>query len=109
MEAAGATLTSPPNRSFSLDQFCGGKDFNLTQRKFQKEEFTGITQGYKNAAEWYRKAAEYGDLTAHIFLGDMHIEGRGVEQDYALAHMHFNIVGEIYESAIENRENIEEK
>src|SRR5208282_471384 len=43
----------------------------------------GVPQDDKQAAEWYRKAAEQGFAKAQKNLGDMYFLGRGVEQrDY---------------------------
>jgi TPR repeat protein len=44
------------------------------------------------AASWFRIAAERGDARAQYHLADMYLEGRGVPQDYVLAHMWFNLV-----------------
>jgi TPR repeat protein len=40
---------------------------------------------YAKAAEWYRKAAEAGNLFSMLSLGDMYQSGRGVEKDPAQA------------------------
>ena len=42
----------------------------------------GVKQDYKEAVEWYRKAAEQGDATAQCNLGYMCNKGEGVKQDY---------------------------
>jgi uncharacterized protein len=39
----------------------------------------------------YRLAAEQGDAYAHVGLGFMYLEGRGVVQDYMLAYIWFNL------------------
>ncbi len=45
--------------------------------------YTGnqLPQEYKNAATWYIKAAQKGDLSAQYNLGYMHIHGQGIKQD----------------------------
>jgi len=43
------------------------------------------------AAEWYRLAADQGNPNAQHFLGKAYEEGRGVPQDYVLAHMWLNL------------------
>jgi uncharacterized protein len=39
----------------------------------------------------YRLAAEQGDAHAHVGLGFMYLEGRGVVQDYMRAYIWFNL------------------
>jgi uncharacterized protein len=46
----------------------------------------GVAQDDAEAA-WYRKAAEQCHADAKYNLGFMHFYGRGVLQDYVLAHM----------------------
>ena len=43
------------------------------------------------AAEWFQKAAEQGNVTAQDSLGVMHANGEGVQHDYVLAYMWFEI------------------
>jgi TPR repeat protein len=45
----------------------------------------GVEQDDAEAANWYRKAAEQGHITAQNNLGVMYERGLGVEQDYAEA------------------------
>jgi S1-C subfamily serine protease len=45
----------------------------------------GVPQNYTEAARWYRKAAEQGDIAAINKLGGMYEWGRGVPQNYAEA------------------------
>ncbi len=40
---------------------------------------------YKNAAEWYQKAADQGDSKGQFELGQMYYKGTGVPQDYKQA------------------------
>jgi TPR repeat protein len=48
-------------------------------------------EDYGKAAIWYRKIADRGEVFAQYRLGRMYLQGRGVPQDYALAHMWFNL------------------
>lgn len=41
----------------------------------------GVKQDKKEAAQWFRKAAELGDVRAQYRLGQMYQFGYGVEQD----------------------------
>ena len=45
----------------------------------------GVTQDYKQAVKWYRKAAEQGYARAQFNLGNMYASGQGVIQDYKQA------------------------
>lgn len=44
-----------------------------------------LAADYKQAAEWYRKAADKGNIVAQIHLGDLYRDGRGVPRDMAQA------------------------
>jgi TPR repeat protein len=51
---------------------------------FHKGE-DGVEQDYKNAMEYYKKAAAQGDASSMINLGVMYEKGQGVQQDYKQA------------------------
>jgi uncharacterized protein len=69
------------------------------------------TGDYERAAEWYQRAADQGHSMAQLFLSILYISGRGVPQDYVLAHMWANLaasrmppsVKEGYDEAIKRR------
>ena len=42
----------------------------------------GVTQDYKEAVKWYRKAAEQGHANVQLYLGTMYENGEGVDQDF---------------------------
>src|SRR5580692_12536910 len=44
-------------------------------------ESTQLADDYRQAAEWYRKAAVLGIAAAQIHLADLYRDGRGVERD----------------------------
>jgi hypothetical protein len=44
-----------------------------------------LAADYKEAAAWYRKAADQGNVTAQIHLADLYRDGRGVTRDMAQA------------------------
>ncbi len=60
--------------------------------------------------KWYRKSAEQGDANAQYNLGSMYYDGQGVPQDYAQAHMWYNLAasrippGEGRDSAVRYRD-----
>ena len=58
---------------------------------FMYSKGNGVTQDYKQAVKWFRKAAEQGDKQSQFYLGNMYGDGQGVTQDYVLAHMWWNI------------------
>ena len=41
----------------------------------------GVTQSYKLAAQWYRKAAQQGHTSAQYNMAVLHLQGEGVERD----------------------------
>jgi uncharacterized protein len=64
----------------------------------------------KSAISVYRVAAEQGHASAQFYLGIMHYNGQGVPQDYALAHMWFNLAGSNgHKLAVDNRNMAEKK
>jgi TPR repeat protein len=57
---------------------------------------------------WYRKAAEQGFAVAQGDLGTMYARGDGVQRDYVLAYMWFNLAAERgFKPAIRLREAAE--
>ena len=51
----------------------------------------GLPRDDKQAAEWYRKAAEQGVAEAQVNLGNLYLAGRGVPRDDVLAYVLFNL------------------
>jgi len=51
----------------------------------------GVLQDDKEAAKWYRMAAEQGLAQAQFNLGNMYANGYGLLQDHKRAHMWWNI------------------
>jgi len=45
----------------------------------------------QEAAKWYHLAAEQGHAKAQYRLGSMYVQGKGVPEDYVLAHMWLNL------------------
>ena len=48
-------------------------------------EGQGFPHDYAEAAKWFRRAAEQGDVDAQDDLGDVYYQGKGVAQDYGEA------------------------
>ncbi|MOA26485.1 Localization factor PodJL [compost metagenome] len=46
----------------------------------------GLTQDYKQAAAWYRRAAEQGHAEAQYYLGLIYAKGQGMQEDYKEAY-----------------------
>jgi len=44
-----------------------------------------VTQDDVEAAKWFRKAAEQGDVTSQFIIGSMYSVGEGVPRNYAEA------------------------
>ncbi len=57
----------------------------LFERGSQYYQGRGVPQDYAEAARWFRKAAEQGEVGAQTQLGFMYEKGQGVPQDYAEA------------------------
>jgi TPR repeat protein len=45
----------------------------------------GVARNYAEAARWFRRAAEEGDVVAQYTIGNMYYAGQGVAQDHAEA------------------------
>ena len=45
----------------------------------------GVRQDYTKAVQWYRKAAEQGNVEAQHNLGAVYVNGQGVHQDHKIA------------------------
>ena len=54
----------------------------------------GVKQDYKEAVEWYRKAAEQGDAKAQHNLGVNYSKGQGVKQDHKEAVTWYRLAAE---------------
>ncbi len=55
------------------------------------EQGRGVARDFEEAAKWYRRAAERGDIAAQANLGTLYANGLGVEQDDVQAHMWLNL------------------
>jgi TPR repeat protein len=54
--------------------------------------YDAYSQGnYTEASDWFHKAAKQGSVTAQDSLGVMYVNGEGVQRDYVLAFMWFEI------------------
>ena len=78
--------------SLFLDQIIKGdkKPLKLPARTTVAK---GISRDDKEAAKWYRKAAEQGDPPAQCSLGVMYYNGEGVEKDVVNAYAWHEIAG----------------
>jgi len=67
-------------------------------------------QDYKTAYRLWLPLAEQGEASAQYNLGAMYDQGLGVPQDYALAHMWFNLFGSNgHKDGVTNRNTVEKK
>jgi TPR repeat protein len=69
-------------RVLRVDPTSISAQYNLGLMYHQGE---GVQRDYKQAAAWYRKAAEQGDTQAQYNLGEMYEQGHGVQRDYKQA------------------------
>jgi len=51
----------------------------------------GVPQDFKEAANWYMKAARKGYAQAQFSLGNLYFNGEGVPKDYVEAYAWFNL------------------
>jgi len=79
------------------------------------ENGRGVPQNYKQAAIWYRKAADQGHADAQSNLGLMYANGHGVPQDYVEVDKWFSIAAlsatdeSVRHPAVKSREIAETK
>ena len=70
----------------------------------------GVPRDDKEAARWFRAAAEQGEVDSQILLGGMYKDGKGVPQDHVRALMWYLVAASLgEESAPERRDDIAEK
>jgi hypothetical protein len=72
------------------------------------ENGQGVAQDYKEAVNWYRKAAEQGNATAQKNLGVMYANGRGVGRESVVAYALYNIASANDNTARDNRSGLAE-
>ena len=56
------------------------------------EQGLGTGQSYEIAAQWYEKAAMQDQANAQFSLGEMYLDGAGVEQDLVKAYAWIHVV-----------------
>ena len=78
--------------SFSAQQKIG-QNLAEVQNNLGNAYYTGkgVPQDFKEAAKWYRLAAEQGNAAAQFILGSLYYSGDGVPQDYAQAYAWLSI------------------
>ena len=69
----------------AMKWYCKAAEQGDAARQYQVGSMSSFAGDYVQAAKWYRKAAEQGILDAHLVLGNLYVEGKGVTQDYAKA------------------------
>lgn len=57
------------------------KDYNLGNLALQRADYHYGLKAYEQAAEWYAKSADLGNLDAQVELAKMYFNGEGVTQD----------------------------
>jgi TPR repeat protein len=100
-EAAGQGYVKAQDELGGMYEFGLGvpRDYALAEKWFEKAgDWVSIAKMYDSVAEnprfalgWYYKLAERGDKYARFRLGEMYRDGEGVSQDYAFAHLWFNL------------------
>jgi TPR repeat protein len=93
LERKGWLGNEPNVRNFSkwtIDQVRASADAGDTEAQFgmgnwYENEMSGVARSLVDAAKWYRKAANAGDVRAQHYLGLCYYKGAGVPQEYAEA------------------------
>jgi TPR repeat protein len=70
---AKANAGDAPAEIQVAEAYAAGKGGSRDTRQLQAD--------YKAASDWYRKAADQGNIAAEIRLGDLYRDGRGVTRD----------------------------
>jgi len=75
------------------------------------ENGVGVGQDYAEAAKWYRRAAEQGDVDAARILGPAYYLGKWVPQDLVQSYFWLSVAasrasGDEYKQASEARDRI---
>src|SRR5208283_3443995 len=77
-----------------------------------EDGFVAAQRGdYVAAMRLWRPLADHGNAEAQCNLGTIYADGRGVPQDYVLAHMWFNLAasgtadGQVRDRAVESRDH----
>ncbi|MDR2220610.1 MAG: sel1 repeat family protein [Methylobacillus sp.] len=92
-EAARKLLTDEAERGDKIAQRYLGRIYDFEARFYSTYD-DSVEQASKQAAYWYRKAAEQGDAWAQNDLGTLYVNGLGVPQDYAQAVQWFRKAAE---------------
>ena len=74
----------------------------------------GVLQDFAEGVAWYRLAAEQGNASAQVALGELYADGRGVPQDLVEGHAWLNLAasrltGEQREGAVTARDRVAER
>jgi TPR repeat protein len=67
------------------------------------ENGRGVKQDYREAVQWYRKAADHGDAAAQFNLGTLYANGRGVAVDYVEAYHWLSLASSRFAASDEQR------
>lgn len=86
--AAYSQPARPPLRERAVN---GDADAQFTLGKNYEAGRGGLKRDYAEAANWYRKSAEQGNVYAQASLGIFYRAGKGVAQDNVQAEMWFLI------------------
>ena len=89
--AAQPPAGRPPLRERAAN---GDPDAQFTLGKNYEAGRSGLKQNYAEAAGWYRKSAEQGNVYAQASLGILYHSGKGLPHDDVQAEMWFTISAE---------------
>src|SRR6185436_15150504 len=70
---------------------------------------SGGLHNFKEAAKWFRKAAERGYVDSQLNLGGLYANGQGVPRDYVQAYLWLNLAAVHSDTAASTRDVIAAK
>ena len=68
-----------------------------------------LKENYREAAEWYRMAADQDHVGAQLSLGLLYYDGRGVPKDFVKAWAWLNLAAREFKEAAEMQNFLKEK
>jgi TPR repeat protein len=89
---AFAAAQPPPGRPPLRERAAAGDpEAQFTLGKNYEAGRSGLKQSYAEAANWYRKSAERGNVYAQASLGILYHSGKGLPHDDVQAEMWFTV------------------
>jgi len=75
----------------AMEHFTKAAEQNFAPAQVRIGEILDASEFDKEAADWYRKAAEQGNSSGEYYLGHMYVTGEGVEKNFEKALYWYNL------------------